>query len=51
MVDLAAGCVHAYREPSPTGYREAEHALPGDSLTIAALPGLSLLVADVLGAS
>jgi len=51
VVDLPAGCVHAYREPSPTGYREAKQALAGDSLTISALPGLSLVVADVLGAS
>jgi Uma2 family endonuclease len=50
VVDLPAGCVHVFSQPTPTGYRDARRAGPGDLVPVEDLPDLSVLVDNVLGA-
>jgi Uma2 family endonuclease len=49
LVDLAAGKVEVYREPSPDGYRLIRISAPGESLSPLALPDISIDLGDVLG--
>jgi Uma2 family endonuclease len=49
IVDLAAGAVDVYREPSPEGYREQRRLERGAEVAPAAFPDVVLEVADILG--
>jgi hypothetical protein len=49
LVDLTAGKVEVYREPSPDGYRLIRISAPGESLSPLALPDISIDSGDVLG--
>jgi hypothetical protein len=49
LVDLAAGRVEVYRDPTPEGYREVRTAAPGEALTPETLPDVGIPVGEVLG--
>lgn len=49
VVDLAAGAVEVYRVPTAQGYRDVGRAGRGDALSVGALAGVSLTVAEVVG--
>lgn len=49
VVDLAAGAVEVNRVPTPQGYRDVGRAGRGDALSVRALAGVSLTVAEVIG--
>ena len=48
VVDLANRLIDVYRQPRPDGYRQHRHIGPGEALTSASLPALTLPVGDVL---
>lgn len=48
LVDLDAGVVEVYRDPSPQGYRQTQRLKPGDHLAPEAFPQVLLPVADIL---
>lgn len=48
IVDLAAGVVETYREPLEDGYRERRVAGSGERLAVGPLPGVELMVGEVL---
>ena len=51
IVNLNETCLEVHRQPSPAGtYGEYNVLHSGDTVEIAALPGVSLAVADILGA-
>jgi Uma2 family endonuclease len=49
LVDLASDIVEVYRRPSTTGYQIAQRANRRDTLSVEALPGITVSVGDVLG--
>jgi Uma2 family endonuclease len=49
LVDLAHGQVTVFRDPSPDGYRSEQTHRRGDTLSLVALPDVSITVADILG--
>ena len=49
LVDLEAGQVEVYREPTPKGYREVERVGPGQPLAPQALPDRELAVEAIIG--
>jgi Uma2 family endonuclease len=49
LVDIPAGRVEVYRDPSPTGYGSSFSAGRDESLSPLAFPELSLAVAGLLG--
>lgn len=49
VVDLIESGVHVFTGPSPEGYTDVHPASPGDTITTAALGGLAVAVADILG--
>ena len=51
LIDLAAGVIETYRQPSQSGYGEKRTYAPGDSLAPTALPDIVLTVAEILGAA
>jgi Uma2 family endonuclease len=49
LVDLTAGWIEVYREPSPAGYKLLRKALPGESVSPLAFPDVTIAVSDVIG--
>ena len=49
VVDVNARVIHRFRQPEGSTYRVAEEFRSGDTLTIEALPHVSLAVADIFG--
>ena len=50
IVNLIESCFEVHRRPSPAGTNGEYHVLhSGDTVEIAALPGVSLAVSDILG--
>ena len=49
VVDVKAQLIHQFRHPEGSSYRFAEVFRSGDTLTIEALPHVSLAVADIFG--
>ncbi len=49
IVDLNAHRIETYRDPTPYGYREPRYLYPGDTLSPAAFPDVTLKVDEVLG--
>jgi Uma2 family endonuclease len=49
LVDLAAGAVEVYREPTPEGYRQVRRFGRGETLAPGALPDVTVAVDDILG--
>lgn len=47
IVDVNAQVIHRFRQPEGSGYRVAEELRAGDTLTIEALPHVSLAVAAI----
>lgn len=48
LVDLNAGVIAVYSQPAGSNYQTVQTARRGDQLTIDSLPGLSILVDDLL---
>jgi Uma2 family endonuclease len=48
LVDLTAGWLEVYREPSPAGYKLLRKALPGETVSPLAFPDVVLAVDDVI---
>lgn len=48
LVDLTAGWLEVYREPSPAGYKLLRKALPGETVSPLAFPDVVLAVNDVI---
>jgi len=49
LVDLAAEAIDIYRRPGPQGYHEVQRLHRGQRISLQALPGLELLVDEILG--
>jgi Uma2 family endonuclease len=49
LVDLTAGAVEVFRDPSPAGYREVLRLKRGEEVAPLAFPDLALSVEDLLG--
>lgn len=49
VLDLEGKRLHAFRSPSPEGYREVQTLSPGNHLAPAAFPSFFLPVAELLG--
>jgi Uma2 family endonuclease len=49
IVNIGEGVVDVYRDPQDEAYRTTAHAARGEVLEPAALPGLRILVTEVLG--
>ena len=48
LVDLTAGWLEVYREPSPAGYKLLRKALPGETVSPLAFPDVQISVDDVI---
>ncbi len=48
LVDLTAGWIEVYREPSPAGYKLLRKALPGETVSPSAFPDVAIAVGDVI---
>jgi len=48
LVDLPAGVVEVYRDPSPQGYRQTQHLKRGDRIALAAFPDFELTIDELL---
>jgi Uma2 family endonuclease len=48
LVDLTAGWLEVYREPSPAGYKLLRKALPGEMVNPLAFPDVQVAVGDVI---
>jgi Uma2 family endonuclease len=48
LVDLTAGWVEVYREPSPAGYKLLRKALPGETVSPLAFPDVVVAVGDII---
>lgn len=48
LVDLNAGIIHVFRDPSPAGYRRSHSVLRGEGLAPELLSGLAFSSADLL---
>lgn len=49
LVDIAARVIEVYRQPGPTGYRQMQRLSPGQQLSSAVWPDVSLPVDEILG--
>jgi Uma2 family endonuclease len=49
LVDLTAGVIEVYSQPANGVYQSVQTARRGDRLTIDSLPGLAIMVDDILG--
>ncbi len=48
LVDLTAGWIEVYREPSPAGYKLLRKALPGETVSPLAFPDVVVAVDDII---
>jgi Uma2 family endonuclease len=48
LIDLAAGWLEAYREPSSAGYKLLRKVLPGERVSPQAFPDIALAVSDII---
>lgn len=49
LVDVVARQVEVFREPTAHGYASVSRHLPGESVTLEALPGVEIAVSDIMG--
>ena len=50
IVNLVDGCLEVHRDPQPTGnYADVQTLRPGDRIEVAALPGVTVEVGEVVG--
>jgi Uma2 family endonuclease len=47
VVDVNTSTIHRFRQPEGSSYRRVEELRPGDMITIALLPHVSLAVSDI----
>jgi len=50
LVDLVGEAVEVHRDPAPDGYRDVRRARRGETVDVAAFPGIEIGVDDILGA-
>lgn len=51
LVDVKAGCIEVYRDPSAEGYRLTTVHGPGDTIQVEAFPDVAIRVDDVFGSA
>ena len=49
LVDINEQCLEVYRQPTSSGYRQVQKLGRGQSLSIQRLPGVNILVDEILG--